>query len=61
MKPEQAQAELKYRLAKFVLQSLQQKGLVTQENAEHARKALCEKYHSFTYCLEVDAPWPNEP
>lgn len=55
------QAELRYRLAKFILESLQQKGLVTQENAEYARKVLCEKYHPFTYCLEVDAPWPNEP
>ena len=44
MKMESAQAELKYRLAKFILQSLQQKGLVTQEDAEYARKTLCEKY-----------------
>lgn len=61
MKSELAQAELKYRLAKFILQSLQQKGLITQEDAEYARKALCEKYQPFTYCLEVDFPWPNEP
>lgn len=61
MKPEQAQAELKYRLAKFILQSLQQKGLIAQKDAEYARKALCEKYYPFTYCLEVDYPCPNEP
>lgn len=60
MKTESAQTELKYRLAKFVLQSLQQKGLVTQEDAEYARKTLCEKYQPFTYCLEVDYPWQNE-
>lgn len=61
MKSESAQAELEYRLAKFILQSLQQKGLITQEDAEYARRALCEKYHPFTCCLEVDFPWPNEP
>lgn len=61
MKPQQAQAELKYRLAKFILQSLQQKGLITQADTEYARKSLCEIYQPFTYCLEVDYPWPNEP
>ena len=60
MKTEQAQAELKYRLAKFVLQSLQPKGLITHAEAESARKGLCEKYRPFTYCLEVDYPWQNE-
>lgn len=60
MKTEQAQAELKYRLAKFILQSLQQKGLISHADAEFARKALCEKYHPFSYCLEVDYPWQNE-
>lgn len=60
MKTEQAQVELKYRLAKFVLQSLQQKGLITHAEAESARKELCEKYRPFTYCLEVDYPWQNE-
>lgn len=60
MKTESAQAELKYRLAKFVLHSLQQKRLITPTDAEFARKELCEKYHPFTYCLEVDYPWANE-
>jgi hypothetical protein len=59
MTPEQA--ELKYRLAKLILQSMQQKALISRENVEYAREALCEKYHPFTYCLEVDHPWPNEP
>lgn len=60
MKTEQVQAELKYRLAKFALQSLQRKGLISHAEAEFARKELCEKYHPFTYCLEVDYPWLNE-
>lgn len=60
MKTESAQAELKYRLAKFILQSLQQKGLIIPTDAEFARRELCEKYQPFTYCLEVDYPWQNE-
>lgn len=60
MKTESAQAELKYRLAKFILQSLQQKGLITPTDVESARKELCEEYHPFTYCLEVDYPWQSE-
>lgn len=48
MKTEQAPAELKYRLAKYILQSLQQKGLISHADAEFARKALCEKYHPFS-------------
>ena len=47
MKTEAAQAELKYRLAKFVLQSLQQKGLTSHAEAESTRKGLCEKYRPF--------------
>jgi hypothetical protein len=53
MTEKQAEAEIRYRLARFLLFRL-------QEESEKARQALCKKYKPFTYTLEVDEPWSNE-
>mgnify|MGYP006945410045 CR=1 FL=1 len=60
MTEKQAEAEIPYRLAKFLLFRLQSEGVLTQEESEKTRQALCKKYKPFTYNLEVDEPWPNE-
>ena len=49
MTDEQATAELKYRLAKYIILTLRDKGMVTQQVAELAIRDLCEQYHPFTY------------
>ena len=59
MTKEQAQAEIRYRLAKYTLYCLRDQGLITPEEAENARRVLCEKYKPFTYSLEVDLPWQD--
>lgn len=56
----QATAELKYRLAKYIILSLRDKGVVTQEVAAQSIRDLCEKYRPYTYELEVHSLWPNE-
>ena len=38
---------------------LQEENLLTPEESEKARQALCKKYKPFTYSLEVDEPWMN--
>ena len=43
MTQKQAKAELKYRLAKYVLQVLLDAGTITAEEMELARKKLCKK------------------
>lgn len=60
MTDEQGMAELKYRLAKYIILSLRDNGTVTHQAAEQAVRDLCEFYHPFTYDLEVHALWPNE-
>lgn len=60
MTDEQATAEIKYRLAKYIILTLRDKGMVTQQVAELAIRDLCEQYHPFTYELEVHSLWPNE-
>ena len=60
MTDEQATAELKYRLAKYIILTLRDKGMVTQQVAELAIRDLCEQDHPFTYELEVHSLWPNE-
>lgn len=60
MTPEQATAELKYRLAKYIILSLRDNGMAEQKHAEAVIQELCKKYHPFTYELEVHALWPNE-
>ena len=59
MTDKQAEAEIRYRLAKFLLFRLQEEGILTQEESEKTRQVLCKKYKPFTYSLEVDEPWPN--
>ena len=59
MTEKQAEAEIRDRLAKFLLFRLQEENLLTPEESEKARQALCKKYKPFTYALEVDEPWPN--
>ena len=53
------EAEIRYRLVKFLLFRLQEENLLTPEESEKARQALCKKYKPFTYSLEVDEPWMN--
>ena len=59
MTEKQAEAEIRYRLAKFLLFRLQEESLLTQDESEKARQALCKKYTPFTPALEVDEPWTN--
>lgn len=60
MTDSQAIAELKYRLAKYIILSLRDKGVVTQEVAARSICDLCQKYQPYTYELEVHSLWPNE-
>ena len=60
MTDSQAIAELKYRLAKYIILSLRDKGVVTQEVAAWSIRDLCQKYQPYTYELEVHSLWPNE-
>ena len=59
MTEKQAEAEIRYRLAKFLLFRLQEENLLAPEESEIARQALCKKCKPFTYSLEVDEPWMN--
>ena len=58
MTQKQAEAELKYRLAKYILLVLQDSGTITAEEMELARKKLCKKYQPFTRCLEEGIQCP---
>lgn len=60
MTDSQAKAELKYRLTKYIILSLRDKGVVTQEVAVESIRDLCQKYQPYTYELEVHSLWPNE-
>ena len=42
MTEKQAEAEIRYRLAKFLLFRLQEEHLLTLEESEKARQALCK-------------------
>ena len=59
MTEKQAEAEIRYQLARFLLFRLQVENLLTLEESEKARQTLCKKYKPFTYSLEVDEPWTN--
>ena len=59
MTEKQAEAEIRYRLAKFLLFRLQKNNLLTPEESEKVRQILFKKYKPFTYSLEVDEPWTN--
>jgi len=57
MKKEQAEAEIRYRLAKILLQELYTTKLITKEEAESLRDALIERYHPLIGQLERKEPW----
>lgn len=57
MKKEQAEAEIRYRLAKILLQELYTTGLITTEEAESLRDTLIERYHPLIGELERKEPW----
>ena len=45
MTEKQAEAEIQYQLAKFLLFRLQVENLLTPEESKKARQALCKKYN----------------
>ena len=60
MTKEQLTAEMRYRLAKYILQVLLDADLITTEEAIKTKEALLEKYDPFTRCLEEVDVWQNE-
>ena len=60
MTKEESTAEMRYRLAKYVLQVLLDAELITTEEAIKAKAALLEKHDPFTRCLEEADSWQNE-
>lgn len=60
MTKNQAAAEMKYRLAKYVLQVLLDAELINTEEAIKTKAALLEKYDPFTRCLEEVNTWQTE-
>ena len=60
MTKEQATAEMKYRLGKYVLQVLLDAELITEEEAIKTKAILLEKYDPFTRCLEEVDVWQSE-
>ena len=49
MTEKQAEAEIRYRLAKFLLFQLQEENLLTSEESEKVRQTLYKTYKPFTY------------
>ena len=49
MTEKQVEAEIRYRLAKFLLFQLQEENLLTPEESEKVRQALYKTYKPFTY------------
>ena len=60
MTKKQAAAEMKYRLAKYVLQVLLDAELINTEEAIKTKAALLKKYDPFTRCLEEVDAWQTE-
>ena len=60
MTKQQATAEMKYRLGKYILQILINEKIITEADALSAKKVLLEKYDPFTRCLEEVAVWQTE-
>lgn len=60
MTKEQSTAEMRYRLAKYVLQVLLDAELITTEEAIKTKEVLLEKYDPFTRSLEEVDSWQNE-
>lgn len=60
MTKQQATAEMKYRLSKYILQVLLDGGQITEDEAIKAKAILLEKYNPFTRCLEEVGVWQTE-
>lgn len=60
MTQQQASAEMKYRLSKYVLQVLINEGIITEEEALSAKRLLLERYDPLTRCLEEVDIWQTE-
>ena len=60
MTQQQANAEMKYRLSKYVLQILINEEIITEAEALSAKRLLLEKYNPFTRCLEEVDVWQTE-
>ena len=60
MTKQQATAEMKYRLSKYILQVLLDKGIITTEEAIEGKRILLERYNPFTQCLEEVDVWQTE-
>ena len=60
MTKQQATAEMKYRLSKYILQVLLDEGIIATEEAIEAKRLLLEKYNPFTQCLEEVDVWQTE-
>lgn len=60
MTQQQATAEMKYRLGKYILQILINEKIITEADALSAKKVLLEKYDPFTRCLEEVDVWQTE-
>ena len=60
MAKEQSTAEMRYRLAKYVLQVLLDAELITTEEAIKTKAVLLEKHDPFIRCLEEVDLWQNE-
>ena len=59
MTEKQAEAEIRYRLAKFLVFLLHEENILTRDESDKVRQSLCKKYKPFTYSLEVDETWMN--
>ena len=60
MTNQQAAAEMKYRLSKYILQVLLDDGQITVEDAIRTKNILLERYDPFTRCLEEVDVWQTE-
>lgn len=60
MTNQQAAAEMRYRLSKYILQVLLDDGQITVEDAIRAKTILLERYDPFTRCLEEVDVWQPE-
>ena len=59
MTKQQAVAEMKYQLGKYILQVLLDENLITVDEAIRAKRLLLEKYDPFTRCLEEVDVWQS--
>jgi len=60
MTKKQINAEMKYKLGKYILQVLLDANYITTEEAIQTKVALLEKYDPFTRCLEEVDEWKTE-